>query len=67
MEGVMGVPTWMYRTTGAGLESAIFDSDDLPQGWHDAPPTAGKPPSNDVTPEAARVDAPKRRGRPPKQ
>lgn len=66
----MGVPTWMYRNTGAGLESAIFDSDDLPQGWHDAPPTAGKPASDDAPPVPSVpsvTDAPKRRGRPPKQ
>lgn len=33
----MGVPTWMFRDTEDGVESAIFDSDDLPKGWRDTP------------------------------
>lgn len=53
----MGVPTWMYRNTEAGLESAIFDSDDLPKGWRDSP---------DAKDDDGDKDAPKRRGRPPK-
>ena len=62
----MGVPTWMYRTTEAGLESAIFDSDDLPKGWNDAPPVEGKPQRDDVVTDAPPIGLPKRRGRPPK-
>lgn len=38
----MGVPTWMYRDTKDGVESAIFDSDDPPKGWRDTP-DRGKP------------------------
>ena len=59
----MGVPTWMYRTTAAGLESAIFDSGDLPQGWHDAPPVESKPQSGEMPDGAPKADAPKRRDR----
>lgn len=33
----MGNPTWRYRRVGDKIESRIFDSDNLPEGWEDSP------------------------------
>lgn len=34
----MGHPTYMYRRHESGeIEGAVFDSDELPNGWVDSP------------------------------
>lgn len=48
----MGVPTWMYRDTAKGLESAIFDSDELPKGWRDTPASTDRKPAADDSKES---------------
>lgn len=53
-----GFPSWRYGPDG---EARIFhDEDSVPEGWADSPAAFDDDGDN------APVDAPKRRGRPPK-
>lgn len=66
----MGNPTWMYRLKDGAVEAKIFDSDDLPKGWVDAPPkveafdleTADKNALEAYAKEKHGVDLDKRKG-----
>lgn len=33
----MGEQTWMYKRRYGRIESKIFDSDEIPEGWVDSP------------------------------
>lgn len=33
----MGNPTWMYKRRYGKVESKVFDSDEIPDGWVDSP------------------------------
>lgn len=33
----MGQPTFMYRRKDGNVESKVFDSDAIPEGWVDTP------------------------------
>lgn len=33
----MGQRTYMYRLNGKNIESKVFDSDAIPEGWVDSP------------------------------
>lgn len=36
----MGVPTYMYKSVKGEIVSELFDSEDIPKGWHDSPENA---------------------------
>lgn len=59
-----GEPTWMYRLKDGKVESCIFDSLRIPEGWYDSPANIPKEPVGVV----AETDGKKiiRRGRPRK-
>jgi hypothetical protein len=38
----MGHPTYMYRLNEGKVESQVFDSDSVPDGWVDSPAKVGE-------------------------
>lgn len=64
MEEQFGEPTWMYRLKDGKVESCIFDSLRIPEGWYDSPASIPKEPVG-VVAETGKM-TPRRRGRPRK-
>lgn len=62
-----GEPTWMFRKGPYGVESRIFDSNQIPPGWVDSPAkceeeSAPEPASElDSSSEPEEVPKPKRK------